>query len=91
MVSPIQRQRWSLTGRVRVRPGAFGKQVLQVEVLTEWLAYRAPPRPDHTADQAAAWRSRPDEVQGSRTAWRDAQWDDMVGKSLAMVQPEAVL
>ena len=88
MVAPLPRQKRSLTGRVRPRPGWRGKQVLQVEELTEWVeAYRAPPPPWSTQAQAAAWLARPDKVLSTRTIWRDAEWDDLVGMSLVIVPP----
>lgn len=62
-----------LTGRARVRPGWFGRLILQVEVRT--LTYSAcPPMPGVSS---AEWRGRMRADGEATTAWRDATWEEV--------------
>jgi hypothetical protein len=63
----------TLSGRVRVRPGLFGRIVPQVELHT--LEYSAcPPMP---GSDPKAWERQMKAEGVACYAWRDATWDDM--------------
>lgn len=61
MTSPPRIER-ELTGRARVRPGWFGRQILQIEV--RHTSYRA--FDFERATPLSSWNG-----------WRDATWEDM--------------
>lgn len=68
-----QHWEWRLTGRARVRPGWFGRQILQVEVRE--LAYSAcPPRP---GSDPVAWRELMRRQGTESSSWRDATFVDV--------------
>lgn len=65
-------QESTLTGRVRARPSWFGKQILQVEVVTTSFS-SCPPPPGRDAQ---AWKAKM-RAQGDQAfSWRDATWAD---------------
>lgn len=69
----FQRTEAELTGRVRARPGWFGRQIMQVEVRTFWYSASPPP----PGRDAAAWREQMIKTTGGqRLGWRDATWED---------------
>jgi hypothetical protein len=62
-----------LSGRVRVRPGLFGRVIPQVEIRTfEYGAYPAMPARD-----PKVWEAQMRAEGVTRYTWRDATWEDM--------------
>lgn len=60
-----------LTGRVRARPGWFGRMVMQVEIKVDTFS-ACPPPP--ACKDPVDWESRMH--KGSHLCWRDATWFD---------------
>ena len=60
-----------LTGRVRGRPGWFGRVIMQVEVRSPLPRYPKPPPPSGSGP-CDVW------AQGAYTFWRDANRHDLV-------------
>lgn len=73
MVAPLQKVVVVLTGRVRARPGWFGRQVLQVQERSQYRQH-IPPPPGRAPDPA--WEAGLFTGQPWFT-WRDATWHDV--------------
>jgi hypothetical protein len=78
MVAPIPRYEHTLTGRVRIRPGWFGRMVPQVQVLVQTFSLPCPPPPHYDAQRQKEWNERERTTpKSSWTEWRDATWLDL--------------